>query len=285
MPSPTTIGGSRITRVSTMAALTKTKMEGEPKKQEDPGVKDTLTAINFLMEGDFKSEDNEMSFKLLGVIEMQLSQQLRNLKMVSEAFKALSYLIFDIHQKNTVVSITDSIEKSVSTATKRIQDELAEATDQLVLATTKSTEAGKNLKSECQEAINKLKEVMEEAGNAIKETNIRRTDREDNENREKRIDMPKTYMDSVRNNIPTPHVVAVARAITQKRKIRLVKAIGMVGEGMVELLEKQLVEKANMVLVLMVEGEERRPIEVRFVGANKERGSGGVTYIKLRGSG
>ena len=90
--------------------------------------------------------------------------------------------------------------------------------------------------------------------------------------------MPKTYADSVRNNIPPPHIVAVVRAIAQKRKIRLVKVIGMVGEGMVELSEKQLVEKANMVLVLMAEGEERRPIEVRFVGANKERGSGGVTY-------
>ena len=119
---------------------------------------------------------------------------------------------------------------------------------------------------------------MDEAGNTIKETNIQRTNREDNENREKRDETPKTYTDSVRNNIPTPHTAAVARAITQKRKIRLVKAIGMVGEGMVEISEKQLVEKANMALVLMVEGEERRPIEVRFVGANKERGSGGVTY-------
>ena len=75
-------------------------------------------------------------------------------------------------RKNTVASIIDSIAKLVSTATKRIWEELAEATDQLVLATTKSTEAGENLKSECQEAINKLKEAMEEAVNAIKETNI-----------------------------------------------------------------------------------------------------------------
>ena len=148
-----------------MVALTKTKMEGELKKQEDPFVKDTLTAINFLMEGDFKSEDDKMSFELLGVIAMQLSQQPRNPKMVSEAFKALSYLIFNIHQKNTVASITDSIAKLVSIATKRIQDKLAEATDQLVLATAESTEAGENLKLDCQEAINKLKEVMEEVSN------------------------------------------------------------------------------------------------------------------------
>ena len=68
MPSPTTVDGSQNTRASTMTALTKTKLEGELKKQEGPGVKDTLTIINFLMEGDFKSEDNKMSFKLLWIV-------------------------------------------------------------------------------------------------------------------------------------------------------------------------------------------------------------------------
>ena len=42
-----------------------------------------------------------------------------------------------------------------------------------------------------------------------------------------------------------------------------------------ELMEKQLVEKANLVLGLMAEGEDSRPALVMFVGANKERGSGG----------
>ena len=91
--------GSHHTRASTRAALTKTKTEEELKKQADPIVKDPITAINFLMEGDFKSKDDKKSFKLLGVIAMQLSQQPRNPKMASEAFKAISYLIFNIHQK------------------------------------------------------------------------------------------------------------------------------------------------------------------------------------------
>ena len=47
---------------------------------------------------------------------------------------------------------------------------------------------------------------------------------------------------------------------------------------MSELMEKQLVEKVNMALGLMAEGEESRLALVKFVGANKERGSGGVTY-------
>ena len=172
MPSPTTRGGSQHTRASTMAALTKTKTEEELKKQADPIVKDPITAINFLMEGDFKSKDDEMSFELLGAIAMQLSQQPRNPKMASEAFKAMSYLIFNIHQKNMVDSITDNVAKAVSLATKRIRDELSEATDQLVLATAESTKAGDNLKTEYQEAISKFKEAMDKASHSIKEINI-----------------------------------------------------------------------------------------------------------------
>ena len=60
---------------------------------------------------------------------MQLSHQLRSTKLALEAFKAMSYLILNLHQKYIVVSITDSIAKAISTATKRVQDKLAEATD------------------------------------------------------------------------------------------------------------------------------------------------------------
>ena len=74
------------------------------------------------------------------------------------------------------------------------------------------------------------------------------------------------------------HVLAIAKAATQQRKIRLIKATGMVGEGLSNLSKKQLVEKASLVLAMMVEGTGNKPVEVRFIGANKERGQGGVTY-------
>ena len=61
-----------------------------------------------------------MTFEMLGVIAMQLFQQVRTPKFASEAFKVISYLMFDIQQKNTVASIMDNIAKAVSLATKRI---------------------------------------------------------------------------------------------------------------------------------------------------------------------
>ena len=54
-----------------------------------------------------------------------------------------------------------------------------------------------------------------------------------------------TYADIVRRCVPPGHATAVARAELQKRKIRLIKASGMVEAGMDLLMEKQLVEKAK----------------------------------------
>ena len=103
------------------------------------------------MDKDLKCKDNELTLELLSVIAMQLSQQLRSTKLASEAFKAMLYLILNLHQKNIEASITDNIVRAISMATKRVWDKLAEATDQLVLVAAESAEAGDQLISNCQE--------------------------------------------------------------------------------------------------------------------------------------
>ena len=196
----------------------------------------------------------------------------------SEVFKALSYLIYDLHQKHIVNNITDNIAKAINTATKRIWDELVEATEQLVLAAAESKETGAQLKTDCQETITKFKGIMEGATalamvgrtQADLELNGGEKDREEN--------TMQTYTDRVKNKVPPTHATAVVRVENQKRKIRLIKAMGMTGEGTNNMTEKQLVEKANMTLGLMVAGKENRPVGAKFVGANKERGLGGVSY-------
>ena len=117
-------------------ALLKTKAEEENKKQTESTVKDPISAANFLMDSDLKSEDNELTFEQLSIIAMQLLQQARPPKQVSEAFKALSYLILDLHWKNTIESITDTVAKAISTVTKRVHDELDMVMDQLIQAAT-----------------------------------------------------------------------------------------------------------------------------------------------------
>ena len=139
------------------------------------------------MDGEFKSDDEDMTFELLAAILMQLSQQTREPKMASEAFKAISYLIFDIHRKNTVIAITDSIAQAVSTATKRVQDKLMEATDQLILAVAKVTKVGDTLKTDCQETYLKFKSAMEEASMVIKENSTRGNDRVNSDAGERKL--------------------------------------------------------------------------------------------------
>ena len=52
----------------------------------------------------------------------------------------------------------------------------------------------------------------------------------------------------------------------------------MVGIGLSEMSEKQLVEKANLALGPMEAGEENRPEVIKFVGVSIERGLGGMVF-------
>jgi len=58
----------------------------------------------------------------------------------------------------------------------------------------------------------------------------------------------------------------------------LVKAAGLEADGMAELTEKQLVEKANMALDLMGLQAEDKPEGTQFMGVSKLNGMGGVMY-------
>ena len=91
MPSNVAGGSIQITRSNLWMAILKSKMEEESKKQADTMIKDPTSAAAFLINSKFKSEDDEMTFELLSIIAMQLSQQARTPKLASEAFKALSY--------------------------------------------------------------------------------------------------------------------------------------------------------------------------------------------------
>ena len=209
-------------------------MEDDHKKQAGLEVKDPATALDFLMEGDFKSEEDDMSFKLLSIILMQFSQQSRALKFASEAFKAISYIILELHQKRNIEETTDIIAKAISITTKRIRDELVEATNQLVLVVAETNNAGNQLKKDCQEVISNLKGTLEKAILLQMEDRIHKDREPEGEERleSKMAWGLDTYANRAKKCIPSGHITAVVRAKSQKRKIRLIKAPGMVGIGL-----------------------------------------------------
>ena len=250
-----------------------TKDEKEERKESpEPHIKDVESAMEYLITGELKTEDEELSFESLSVIAMQLSQQSRFTQHASDAFKALSYLIHDLLQKRTVGEITDVIAKAVSAATKRVRNELEETAELLSSVAATSNNTAEELCEECRNMVAELKDAVESVVTSLV----------NNENGQQGkgggTGVTSTYADSVRKRVPAMHATAVARAELQKRKIRLVKASGMEGAGMDVLTEKQLVEKANMALGLMEVAEEGRPSNVKVVGANKDRGAGGVTF-------
>ena len=83
---------------------------------------------------------------------------------------------------------------------------------------------------------------------------------------------PTMYADRAKKPIPAVHATMVAKAKLKKRKIRLIKAAELEGEGLEDLTEKQWVEKANMALELMVAQEEEKPNRTCFVGEQREGG-------------
>ena len=153
--------------------------------------------------------------------------------------------------------------------------------EQLVIAMAESNHAGAQLKKDGKEAISKLKATIEEVLTMRVGERLQRGEEPNEGERLGTITTPMatdSYADKVKKSILSVHATAVARAKTQKRRIRLTKAMGMVGEGLSDLSEKQLVEKANLALGLMEAGEENRLEAAQFVGASKERSAGGVTY-------
>lgn len=241
-------------------------------------VTDAATAISYLVDGDFKSEDDDLTFDFLSIIAMQLAQKPKlTTKEASEAFKALSYLIFDLHQKRTIEVITDVIAKAVSLATKRVRDELEAATEQLAAAAVTSTNTVEELREECRNVVSELKEAVEEAATSLENSKAEAQETQDAGGGGRNV-IPSSYADSLKKKIPVMHAMVVAKAELQKRKIRLIKATGMEGEGLGDLTEKQWVEKANMALALMEDQEGNKPVKVYFVGVSKEREGKGVIF-------
>ena len=209
MPFPTSGGGTCVTRANTYSNIVKTKLEEEVKKQPESLVKDPNSAIDFLVNSDLKSEDNDMSFELLSAIAMQLLQQPRSPKSASDAFKALAYLILDLHQKHIVADITDSIAKAVRMAMRRIWDQLVEAMDQLVLVVAETTETSIQLKTECQETINNFKGAMKEVAATIMEGKRTTNGGQSKGGKERGEETTQSYVDRVRKGIPITHTVMI----------------------------------------------------------------------------
>ncbi|KAF8800093.1 hypothetical protein BYT27DRAFT_7263233 [Phlegmacium glaucopus] len=151
----------RVTRAGT------TKSRADPTKNTDMEVTDAHTAKLFLINGDFKHEDTEMSMEVLSMTAMQLSRQTKTLKHATEALKALAFLITDIHLQNTTEIILEMVAKSVNVVTKRIRTEITDMVEQLSEVTGVMNTTIEELREECHNAIEGIKEAIEKAGEEV----------------------------------------------------------------------------------------------------------------------
>ncbi|KAF8799165.1 hypothetical protein BYT27DRAFT_7264182 [Phlegmacium glaucopus] len=106
-----------LTPLGTTAQVTRAgagkRWEDTP-KTDNLAVTDVHSAKLFLSSREFKREETVLSMENMSMIAMQLSQQSNIPHHATEAFKALSFLIIDIHQHNNTETITEMIAKSVA---------------------------------------------------------------------------------------------------------------------------------------------------------------------------
>lgn len=239
-------------------------------------VKDAETARAYLMNGAYVIEGAETNVEMLSTVALQLSQMQKLPKPAMEAFRALAFLIDEAHQKQLAGMMSDLVEKSLNTVLGSAKSDMEEATSNLLSAAISATNTMEEFREECQRLTADLKEAADGVAETIGEAPRGRM----NERREKSPGSIEggTYADRVKKTTPPMHAVAIARGEMQKRRVRLVKAAGLEGDGMAELTEKQLVEKANVALDLMGLQAEDKPEGTRFVGVSKLNGAGGVMY-------
>ena len=239
-------------------------------------VRDTETARAHLLIGAFMVEGMETSMGMLSTVTLQLSQMPKLTKPTIEAFRALAFLIDEASQKQIADVIMDHIEKSLDTVLGHVKTTLEEVSSDLSSAAISATNTMDEFHDEC----HKLTEELAEAAGAVVETAGAMPILQGTWNKDPVPDGGLgTYANMARKMVPLMHADTIARGEMQKRWVRLVKAAGLEVDGVVELTEKQLVEKANVALDLMGLQAEDKPDGTIFVGATKLRGAaGGAMY-------
>ncbi|KAF8815849.1 hypothetical protein BYT27DRAFT_7212689 [Phlegmacium glaucopus] len=183
-------------------------------------VTDVYSAKLFLSSGEFKRKETVLSMENLSMIAMQLLQQSNIPHHATEAFKALSFLIINIHQHNNAETIMEMIAKSVAIVTKRLHTEIEDATDQLTTTTITINTTVDELQEECHNAMEGMKEAIEKAvaeAEAKREIETREHIRNKEHEEKAHTD---TYADRTRRSILVSHAKEVVKAELQKWRVR-----------------------------------------------------------------
>ncbi|KAF8809274.1 hypothetical protein BYT27DRAFT_7222518 [Phlegmacium glaucopus] len=232
---------------------------------------DAITARNFLASGEINQANAVMTMETLSIITMQLSRQTKSPKFNSDTFRALSFLISNTHQRSTTDIMSDLIGESIQMATKHAKKELEEVMEQIttVVITTGSTMD--EFRDECHNIAMELKEAADAIiASATAKSEVRAERSGTIERRSEEGE--DTYASRAKRAIPTSHANVVAKAELQKRKRRLAKTY------VHAMSENELVEKANIAIELMNQGDIEKSEGARFVGVNKANGAGELVY-------
>lgn len=256
----------------TVPANTKRK----PEEQIISDVKNTQEAYDYLISKTYLPQGAPVTNNTLATMVFQISQATPGMsKVIADAFRAIAFILEDIANEQAADSIAKAVLEKLTESFNVIQgasEDVGVALDCLRGETTKNTQTFDEFRDEIHGATEKFTTAAQEVIDNIPEP----TPTQDS-NPATQPEPSMSYAAKTRQSIPPAHAAAISKGNANEKQVLVERAPGIEDNGLSDLTEKELVEKAKTSLDLMGIFAKDQPEGTTFVAARKLR-SGGIIY-------
>jgi hypothetical protein len=228
----------------------------------------------FLETGKFLIRGEKLTMASLMLALLNLSETTKLPRAISEGMRAVALLMEKLSQDESVDAIVAAVIEKLNIHMGNLDNTekvINEAAGGLQAAALSNTGVLEEFREEC----HGLTTQLTEAATTLAEQAIQPTE---NPTAQTVQGGPATYANVAQQHwTPQRHAASVARLDLLSRQILIDKAPGVTTNGLADLTEKQLVEKATIALDLMGLSASDAPVQVTFLCAQILRG-GAVLY-------
>lgn len=259
MTSPPQRGGSAAPAQSTSRPATRqgssSKRRSDIISDSQSRIKDASDGRSFLESKEYLVPGEKVTMASLGTALLYITQAQDMPQWAVDSIRSVALCIgeamADSIVERLVESVTEAVESKHGTLSEAIND-AAENTSKVIA----------EIKNSCEEAVQKLASTARKTPQAP---------------------AAPTYAGVLQANLGAAaalgsvHYSIVAKGQLQEKQVLVEKAPGVESNGLKDLTERMLIEKAKLALDRMGRGAEDRPEGMEFVAATKLR-NGGVVY-------
>lgn len=258
---------------ATGSVTKKTKEELIKVSSIESEVFDAEDGQKLLENGSYLVRGTKLTTASLAMVLLQLSVAVKLPRPVTEGMRAVAFLMEQLSRDQSVDDIASVVIEKLNKHMENLDNTekvISEATGELKATAQSNTGVLEEFREECHGLTTQLTEaatgLAEQATQSIEKHTVQTAQAG-----------PATYANVVQQQTTQRHAASIARGDLLSRQILIDKAPGVTTNGLADLTEKQLVEKATITLDLMGIEASDAPEEVKFVCAQILRG-GAVLY-------